>query len=129
VKAGQYGVDKIDETIYTDVLADIKCGKAFPTLEASFQRAVANSEDRKWVLYLLAAQPEENTMFDVEKGLILLKKARKDADDLNIEYVDQLIPRLLDPKFGPVLSRVSDRVGVYEFINPVFRVYVQLRQM
>jgi hypothetical protein len=43
--------------------------------------------------------------------------------------VDQLIPRLVDAQYGPVLSRVMEKPGVYEFVNPVFRLYVRLRRI
>ena len=53
---------------------------------------------------------------------------RGDAKDLHIDYIDQLVPRLIDKNFGPVLSRVADSRGHYEFVNPVFRVYAKLRR-
>jgi hypothetical protein len=46
-----------------------------------------------------------------------------------VEFVDQLIPRLVEQKYGPVLIRLEDRQGVYEFENPVFRVYTRLRHL
>ena len=58
-----------------------------------------------------------------------MKRLRQDAKDLGIDYVDQLLPRLLDKKFGPVLFRLPERQGVYEFVNPVFRLYVRLRNL
>jgi hypothetical protein len=66
-------------------------------------------------------------MFIEEVGRVVLKNARGDAEDLNVQYVDQLVPRLVDPKFGPVLRRTSERPGVYEFVNPVLRLYIKLR--
>ena len=65
---------------------------------------------------------------DDEVGRVLLKSARKDAEDLDIQYIDQILPRLLDPKYGPVLRRVPEGQGVYEFVNPVLRLYVRLRR-
>ena len=44
-----------------------------------------------------------------------------EAADLKIDYVDQLIPRLLDKSYGPVLFRHTERQGTYEFVNPVLR--------
>jgi hypothetical protein len=41
--------------------------------------------------------------------------------------LSQLIPRLVDAKYGPVLRRVGDRQGLYEFVNPVLRLYINLR--
>lgn len=118
---------QITNAVLTDVLADIKAGTAFPTLESQYQRAIGESEDRKILLHFLAEQEDRADIFDDELGSVLLKKLRQDARDLGIEYVDQLLPRLLDKKFGPTLLRLSERQGVYEFVNPVFRLYVRLR--
>jgi hypothetical protein len=119
----------VDENILSFVLEDIKSGKAFPTLEAAYQRAIGNSTEREVILHLLAGQAEEGALFTPETGRIALKSVRKDAEDLDIQYLDQLVPRLVDPKYGPVLRRVPDRQGVYEFVNPVLRLYVRLRQL
>ena len=48
---------------------------------------------------------------------------------MGVEFVDQLIPRLVDQNYGPALIRLDDRQGVYEFANPVFRIYVKLRSL
>lgn len=126
-KAAQKGVSSVGNYIYTEVLREIKSGAAFPTLESSYKKAIGDSEDRQLLLHILAEQPEENTAFNEDVGRVFLKQARRDAGDFNIEYVDQLLPRLLDKKFGPVLRSVPEGRGVYEFINPVFRLYVKLR--
>jgi hypothetical protein len=34
---------------------------------------------------------------------------------------------LVDKTFGPVLFRHPERQGTYEFINPVLRLYIRLR--
>jgi AAA ATPase domain len=125
--ANRIGTQNISKFIVQGVLEDIKSGRAFPTLESAYQRAIGNSKDREVLLHLLADQPEENAMFNEEVGRVVLKNARGDAEDLNVQYVDQLVPRLVDPKFGPVLRRTSDRQGVYEFVNPVLRLYIRLR--
>lgn len=127
VKANQRNVQAISKEIFDDVLNDIKGGKSFPTLERAYQRAIGNSEDRQILLHLLAEQPEEETIFNEDLGRVFLKKVRKEAEDLNIQYVDQLLPRLLDEAFGPTLVRIPERPGIYEFVNPVFRLYVRLR--
>jgi hypothetical protein len=119
---------KIDEGLFEMVLKDIKTGNAFPALERAYQRAIGNSQDRQILLHILAEQPEERTFFNEDVGRIFLKKARKETSDFDIQYVDQLIPRLIDKRFGPVLTRVPERPGIYEFVNPVFRIYVQLRE-
>jgi len=127
LKANNKGTAEVSETIFQEVLDDIKTGQCFPTLERTYQRAIGNSEDRQILLHLLAEQPEENTMFNEDVGRVFLKKVRKEAEDFNIQYVDQLLPRLLDESFGPTLVRVPERPGIYEFVNPVFRLYVRLR--
>ena len=127
LKANQYGTGTIDNKIYSMVIDDIKNGRTFPTLERECRRTIGSSEDRQMLLHLLAEQPEEDTIFDEDVGRVLLKTARKDAEGLDVQYVDQLVPRLLDHKFGPVLVRIPERPGVYEFVNPVFRLYVRMR--
>jgi hypothetical protein len=119
----EVGQDTLDR-----VLEDIRSGRAFPTLESSYQRAIGNSPERELILHLLAGQPEENALFNAESGRVLLKQTRKDAEDLDIQYIDQLVPRLVDPTYGPVLKRVPERQGIYEFVNPVLRLYVRLRK-
>ena len=126
-KANSRGTTEVSEAIFQDVLDDIKTGKSFPTLERTYQRAIGNSPDRQILLHLLAEQPEENTIFNEDVGRVFLKKVRKEAEDFNIQYVDQLLPRLLDESFGPTLVRVPERPGIYEFVNPVLRLYVRLR--
>lgn len=128
-KASQLGSSIIDSHVYNQVLEDIRCGIAFPTLENSYQRAIGNSENRQMLLHLLAEQPEENTLFHEDVGRIFLKSVRKDAEDFDVDYLDQNLPRLLDKKFGPVLRRMPEGQGIYEFINPVFRLYVNLRRI
>lgn len=118
----------IDTSIFEKVLEDLRTGKAFPTLEAAYQRAIGNSKDRQLLLHLLADQPTEQTQFSDEVGRIVLKTARQDAEDLDVQYVDQLIPRLVEKKYGPILERVTERQGTYEFVNPVLRQYIRLRQ-
>ena len=119
---------QITPSILDAVLDDVKSGRAFPTLEQAYQRAIGNSKERQLLLHLLANQKDEMATVDESIGKILLKEARKDAEDLNITYVDQLMPRLVEDRYGPVLRRVADRPGVYEFVNPVLRLYINLRQ-
>lgn len=125
--ANEINTTRVSKEVFTEVLAKIKKGEAFPTLESQYQRAIGSSDGRQILLHLLAEQPEENTTFNDEVGRVVLKRVRSDAEDLKVDHVDQLIPRLLDKKYGPVLNRVSERPGLYEFMNPVFRVYVGLR--
>jgi hypothetical protein len=127
-KLNQLGTSEVSWEVLSAVLEDIKSGRSFPTLERSYQRAIGNSPDRQILLHLLAEQPEERATFDEDVGRVFLKKVRKEAEDLDIQYIDQLLPRLLDSAFGPVLTRIPERPGIYEFVNPVFRLYVRLRQ-
>ena len=60
---------------------------------------------------------------------IVFKTARKEAEDLDVQYVDQLMPGLVDKKCGPVLERVGEKQGVYEFVSPVLRKYAWLRAL
>jgi hypothetical protein len=120
--------DLVDETVMNKVIADLKAGRAFPTLEAAYQTAIGNSSDRQLLLHLLADQDTEASLFSDEVGRIVLKTARKDAEELDVQYVDQLMPRLIEKRYGPVLERVQERQGTYEFVDPVFRQYVRLRE-
>ena len=126
-KLNQAAGNRVDMDVYREVLRDVKHGKAFPTVERQYQRAIGSSPDRQTLLHLLAEQPEEETDFTDDIGRVFLKKTRKDAEDFDVQYIDQLIPRLLDRRFGPVLQRIPEKRGVYEFVNPVFRLYVRLR--
>ena len=128
-KANQIDTTRIDKEVFLAVVDDVKNGRTFPTLERDYQRAIGNSEDRQILLHLLAEQPDEETMFDEDVGRVFLKKVRREAEGWKIQYIDQLLPRLLDAKFGPTLVRIPEKPGIYEFVNPVFRLYVRLRQL
>lgn len=127
--ANEMSAKAVTPEMFGEVLARIKNGTAFPTLESAYQRAIGSSEGRQLLLHLLAEQEEDNTLFNDDVGNVVLKNTRTDAQDLGVEYVDQLIPRLVDRKYGPALVRIEDRKGVYEFLNPIFRVYVRLRTL
>lgn len=119
----------IDHSVFGKVLDDLRTGKAFPTLESAYQRAIGNSKDRQLLLHLLAEQPTEQSLFSDEIGRIVLKASRQVAEEMNVQFVDQLMPRLVEKKYGPVLERVPERQGTYEFVNPVLRQYIRLRQL
>lgn len=128
-QANRFSAVYVTQDILSVVIEDIRSGRAFPTLERAYLRAIGQSEGRQLLLHLLADQAEETMHVDEEVvGRVLLKSARKDAEDLDIQHIDQLLPRLLDPKYGPVLRRVPEGQGVYEFVNPVLRLYVRLRR-
>lgn len=128
-EANAANTDLVDQAVFEKVLNDLRTGKAFPTLESAYQRAVGNSTDRQLLLHLLAEQPTEQSLFSDEIGRIVLKASRQVAEELNVQFVDQLIPRLVEKKYGPVLERVPERQGTYEFVNPVLRQYIRLRQL
>ena len=127
-EANAANTNLVNQSILAKVLDDLKSGKAFPTLESAYQRAIGNSKDRQLLLHLLADQPSEQSLFSDEIGRIVLKASRQDAEELEVQFVDQLIPRLVEKKYGPVLERVPERPGTYEFVNPVLRQYIRLRE-
>ncbi len=120
------GTGVIDDEIVDAIVQGLKTGKAFPTLESAYQRAIGGSEGRQLLLHLLAEQATEASFTD-EIGRVVLKNSRTVAEDLGVQFVDQVMPRLVEAKYGPVLERVEQ--GVYEFVNPVLRQYVRLRGM
>jgi Cdc6-like AAA superfamily ATPase len=127
-QANEAGTTKVTDEVFAHVMDDIKSGKAFPNLERQYQLAIGNNhEGRKMLLHLLAGQSGDASHYNEEVGLVVLKEARKDAEDLDIKYIDQLIPRLVEKKSGPVLRRSGERQGIYEFVNPVLRLYIRLR--
>lgn len=111
-KANQVQANKITSEILALVLDDIKGGVAFPTLESGYQRAVGDSDGRKLLLHILADQPDGAAQIEGDVGRVFLKDARRDATDIEVEHVDQLLPRLLDKKFGPVLRSVPEGRGI-----------------
>ncbi len=128
-EANAMGTNTIDDAVLDKVLEDLRAGKAFPTLESAYQRAIGESEGRQLLLHLLAEQPTEQSLFTDEIGRVVLKKSRQVAEELDIQFIDQLIPRLVEKKYGPVLERVLERQGTYEFVNPVLRQYIKLRRI
>ena len=101
-------------------------GVPFPLSKANIKERL-EVLGRQILLHFLAEQEDEADIFDQERGKVLLKLLRDDAADLGVEHVDQLIPRLVDKKYGPVLFRHPERQGTYEFVNPVLRLYIRLR--
>jgi Cdc6-like AAA superfamily ATPase len=120
------GSNVVDDDVFDAVVGGLKTGKAFPTLESAYQRAIGGNEGRQLLLHLLAEQPTEASFTD-EIGRVVLKNSRTVAEDLGVQFVDQVMPRLVEVKYGPVLERVEQ--GVYEFVNPVLRQYIRLRGM
>lgn len=128
-EANSANTDLVDHIVFEKVLNDLRTGKAFPTLESAYQRAIGNSTDRQMLLHLLAEQSTEQTLFSDEIGRIVLKASRQVAEELNVQFVDQLMPRLVEKRYGPVLERIPERQGTYEFVNPILRQYIRLRQL
>ena len=128
-KANNLNLKHIDKSVFYKVESDIKKGLTFPTLESQYQRAIGDSEGRRQLLYILASQKEGHALFNEELGKIALKNVRKDAEIFAVDNIDQLLPRLLDKKFGPALIKSEERHGIYEFVNPIFRIYCQLREL
>jgi hypothetical protein len=126
----ELGEENVDDTIFSRVLDDIANGKAFPNLESQYQLAIGNNEGRAMILALLAEQNLGVSRYDATIEQVVLKSSRYTAQELQIEHIDQLIPRLVEDKYGPVLLKTSaEKRGVYEFIDPVFRSYVKLRRI
>ena len=116
----------VDSDIFDAIVAGLKSGKAFPALEGAYQRAIGGSEGRQLLLHLLAEQSTDASFTD-EIGRVVLKNSRSVAEELGVQFVDQVMPRLVEARYGPVLERIEQ--GVYEFVNPVLRQYIRLRGM
>lgn len=128
-EANATGTSIVDDAVLDRVIADLKSGKAFPTLESAYQRAIGDSPGRQLLLHLLAEQATEQSMYTDEIGRVVLKQSRQVAEEMNVQFIDQLMPRLVERKYGPVLERVPERQGTYEFVNPVLRQYIKLRSL
>jgi len=128
-EANSRNTNLVDGSVFEKVLDDLRNGKAFPTLESAYQRAIGNSKDRQLLLHLLAEQQTEESLFSDEIGRIVLKASRQIAEELDVQFIDQLMRRLVEKKYGPVLERVPERQGTYEFVNPVLRQYIRLRSL
>lgn len=118
--------DTVDYDIFDAVVAGLKTGRAFPALESAYQRAIGGSDGRQLLLHLLAEQNTDASFTD-EIGRVVLKNSRTVAEELGVQFVDQVMPRLVEARYGPVLERIEQ--GVYEFVNPVLRQYIRLRGM
>jgi hypothetical protein len=119
----------IDPEILSIVTDKIRSGQAFPNLEATYQRAIGESEDRAMLLTLLAEQQDNRAEYDAQLGQVFLSKTRPSAQELGVAYMDQLLPRLIEERYGPILAKIPDTRGSYEFTDPVFRAYVKLRRI
>jgi hypothetical protein len=114
--------------LFNEVLDDIRSGSALPTLESAYLRAVGQSEPRRLLLTILAEQTSDFSRYNDDVQRVALRDIRGTTQEFEIEHVDQLLPRLIDKKFGPALIRDPDIYGAYEWVNPVLRAYVRLRK-
>jgi hypothetical protein len=80
------------------------------------------------LLVLLAEQQGEATLYNDELGRVFLQRTRSTAQGMGIQYIDQLMPRLVEERYGPALVKGEER-GIYEFADPVFRAYVKLLKL
>ncbi|MDA9549584.1 hypothetical protein ACM43_35050 [Bradyrhizobium sp. CCBAU 45321] len=124
----EVGTNDIDAKIFGEVLGKIREGKSFPNLEEQYQLAIGRGKERAMLLTLLAEQQGEATLYNDEVGRVVLQRTRTTAQGLGIEYIDQLMPRLVEERYGPALIKGEQR-GHYEFSDPVFRAYVKLRKL
>jgi Cdc6-like AAA superfamily ATPase len=127
--ANEGGTNYIDEGIFSAVLEKIRMGSSFPNLESQYQLAIGQSNERAMLLALLAEQQSEMTLYNESIGQVVLQRTRATAQGLGIEYIDQLMPRLVEERYGPVLVKSPEQRGIYEFADPVFRAYVKLRRL
>lgn len=119
---------KVNYRVFEHVLHDIRSSAAFPTLESAYLRAVGQSEPRRLLLTILAEQLTDAAKYNDDVQRIALREIRPLANEFEIDHIDQLVPRLIDKKFGPALVRDPDIYGAYEWVNPVLRAYVRLRR-
>ncbi len=119
---------RVDMQVFNAVLDDIRSGTAFPTLESEYLRAVGQSEPRRLLLTILAEQTTDASKYNDDVQRVALREIRPMATEFEIDHIDQLVPRLIDKKFGPALVRDPDIHGAYEWVNPVLRAYVRLRK-
>jgi Cdc6-like AAA superfamily ATPase len=127
--ANAKGTNRIDQSILSLVADNMKYGRAFPSLEKAYQLAIGQSEERALLLTLLAEQADDRAEYDASLGQVFLSKSRSSAQELGVDYMDQLLPRLIEERYGPVLVKVPETRGSYEFTDPVFRAYVKLRHV
>ncbi len=127
-EANTLGTNHVDIKILKIIKNKMLSGQAFPSLEETYQRAIGQSEDRAMLLALLAEQKDNRAEYDAQLGQVFLAKSRSSAQELGVEYMDQLLPRLIEERYGPILVKVPDTRGSYEFADPVFRAYVKLRR-
>ncbi|WGJ16312.1 hypothetical protein QEV83_08765 [Methylocapsa sp. D3K7] len=127
--ANNRGTNYVDQSILTLVTESMRSGRAFPNLEKAYQLAIGQSEERALLLTLLAEQADDRAEYDASLGQVFLSRSRSSAQELGVDYMDQLLPRLIEERYGPVLVKVPVTRGSYEFTDPVFRAYVKLRHI
>jgi hypothetical protein len=104
----EVGTNEIDGKIFVEIMERIRIGKSFPNLEEQYQLAIGKSKERAMLLVLLAEQKSESAHYDEELSRVVLQKTRAAAQGLEIEYIDQLMPRLVEERYGPALVKGSE---------------------
>ncbi len=73
------------------------------------------------LLVLLAEQKSDAAHYDEELSRVVLQKTRSAAQGLGIDYIDQLMPRLVEERYGPALVKGSEQRGIYEFADRIMK--------
>lgn len=123
--ANERGATVLSGDMFAELQRRIASGEAIPTLEQRYKVAVHTSDQRKILLSLLADFALDKDVSGTDLRAVTLVEVRKDAKDLDVDNIDQVVPRLLDARYGPVLKKISN--GTYVFVDPVFCLYVRLR--
>lgn len=89
------GTNRIDQSILSLVADNMKFGRAFPNLEKAYQLAIGQSEERALLLTLLAEQADDRAEYDASLEQVFLSRSRSSAQELGVDYMDQLLPRLI----------------------------------
>jgi Cdc6-like AAA superfamily ATPase len=105
----EVGTNEIDKKIFAEIMERIRAGKSFPNIEEQDQLAIGKSKERAMLLVLLAEQKSESAHYDEELGRVVLQKTRAAAQGLGIEYIDQLMPRLVEERYGLQQSSAASR--------------------
>ena len=51
-------------------------------------------------------QADDRAEYDASLGQVFLSRIRSPAQQLGVDYIDQLLPRLIEERYGPVLVKV-----------------------
>jgi len=115
-------VSIVDDAMLSKVISEVMSGRGIPNLERAYQRAIGNSQQRQTLLHLFAELPNDGA----QARQIKLQSVREASRKEGIANVDQLLPHLMKED-GGVLRRVPSTTPLYEFIDPVLKIYIQRR--